>query len=284
MESVFLLDALTCLHGHEYVLCKGKIDASKQYKLTRLVPHSNVETDDPQELNCQLNIAVTYCPFVSEVTLFAIPNDECLLTLSQLQHIRSLSLLNCFEFVSFDNGILPFLQLRGPQLHTLRLEVSEIDVKLIGYLCVNLVKVELEFLNNFFSDLTKVKFTKDTRLFSKLLWLTLTCPNISLDNLSLRLLLSHCQNVNYVCLKGLNDMTDKTVTEMYESNSMDKLEKLILKHCDNITIDSLWPLLRRYNDLKVLHLVSCQKTTRQDADRIRKHIRKFRDPLDFEWS
>ena len=164
------------------------------------------------------------------------------------------------------------------------MKVSAIDTKVVGYFCPNVVKLELEFLNNFVSDVTPVKFNKDTKLFSRLLWLTLGCGNIGLDNFSLRLLLSHCQNITYLCLKNVNDMTDKTMAEIYASNRMNKLETLCLKHCDSITVDSVWPLLRRYNEMKVLHLVFCQKTTRQDAERIQKHVRKHKDPLDFKWS
>ena len=287
MESEFLLEALTNLHEQEYDRYNGKVDTSKQYRLTRLGPQSDVETkssDYSNELSRQLSLAVAYCPFVVEVTLFAFANDACLITLSLLQQIKSLSLLQCFEHVTFDNGILPFLQIRGQQMHTLRLEVSAIDTKVVGYFCPNVVKLELEFLNNFVSDVTPVKFNKDTKLFSRLLWLTLGCGNIGLDNFSLRLLLSHCQNITYLCLKNVNDMTDKTMAEIYASNRMNKLETLCLKHCDSITVDSVWPLLRRYNEMKVLHLVSCQKTTRQDAERIQKHVRKHKDPLDFKWS
>ena len=287
MESEFLLETLSNLHQQEYCRYNGKVDTSKQYKLTRLGPQSNVEaksSDFSHELSRQLSIAAAYCPFVVEVTLFAFANDECLVTLSLLQQIKSLVLMQCFEHVTFDNGILPFLQIRGQQMHTLRLEVSEIDTKVVGFFCPNVVKLELEFLNNFVSDATPVKFTKGSKLYSRLLWLSVACENISLDNFSLRLLLGHCQNITYLCLENVNDMTDKTMTEIYASNPMNKLDTLCLKHCDSITVDSVWPLLRRYNEMKVLHLESCQKTTRQDAERIRKHIRKHKDPLDFKWS
>ena len=87
--------------------------------------------------------------------LFA--NDECLITLSLLQNLKSSSLLHCFEHVTFDNGILPFLQIRGQQLHTLSLHVAEVDAKIVGYFCPNLVKLDLEFQNNYTSNSSKLK-------------------------------------------------------------------------------------------------------------------------------
>ena len=162
--------------------------------------------------------------------------------------------------------------------------MAEVDAKVVGYFCPNAVKVELEFHNNYVSDTSKVKITKDSKLFPKLLWLRVACENVSLDSYSLILLLSHCQNINYLCLKNVNDMTDETVSEIFESNPMDNLGTLCLKNCNTITAESVWPLLLRYNELKVLHLESCQHTTRQDSDRIRKHLRKHKDPLDFQWS
>ena len=286
VESDLLLEALGNLHKEEYIRLNGIIDSKKQYQLTRLGPmsYTKYRGNEKKHLSRHLSVVTAYCPHVTEVTLLAFANDQCLVTLSRLQNLRSLSLLHCFKSVTFNHGILPFLQIIGQQLSTLILEVPEVDTKVVGHFCPNLVKFGLEFQNNYLCDVFEAKITEESKLFSKLLWLRVACQDISIDASSLLLLLSNCENIHYLCLSRVSNMTDEIMSEIYETNPMDNLETLCLKHCDNITADSVWPLLYRYNELKVLRLESCKNIIRRDADQIRKELLKHKDPLDFGWS
>ncbi len=90
--------------------------------------------------------------------------------------------------------------------------------------------------------------------------------------------------LRYLFLSNVANLTDEVLAEVYQSNVLDNLESLCLERCDSVTMDSIWPMLERHNELRVLRLVACEQITLQDSERIGKEIRRQNNPLQSFWS
>ena len=61
------------------------------------------------------------------------------------------------------------------------------------------------------------------------------------------------------------------------------LQEIVLDHCDNITVASLWGLLEQPNDLTSLQCWQCKQINSKDKDVIKSTIAEENLSVYFEW-
>ncbi len=283
LESDLLLEAMNNLHEDEFFRLDEQVERAKQHRLTRLGPMSLA--GDVEKLGQSLSVAAAYCPNVNEVVMYSYANDESLLTVSRFERLRSMSLLQCFEGISLESGILPLLQIRGPQLHTLVMEVPEIDVPALAYFCPNVRKLGLEFQSCSSETHLAVKVAKNWKPFSHMQWLRVAYQQgASVGQSDLLMLLSHSPDLRYLHLNKLNDLTNEIMATVLEANPMENLENLTLQDCHHITVDAVWPFLLTENELRTLELENCAEITLRDATQMRREIANQKSDLELKWT
>lgn len=185
-----------------------------------------------------LIILVHICPYLTQVSLHWVEAD--LSVLGALKHLQEVKLAQCSAVNSNLKGLLEII---GYNIISLELhELRDVDLLMIGALCVNLKKmslvcdlqsVEESFLGiktPLFKELKDLKFGSE---YSECLFFN--CTNIR------KLEISRCQNFN-----------DNVVATLLTKNPLKQLQVLSIAHSGQLSMKTVHLLLESCDNLRVL--------------------------------
>ncbi|XP_050715630.1 uncharacterized protein LOC126998204 isoform X2 [Eriocheir sinensis] len=230
-----------------------------------------------------VDVAMTLCPYVLEVTLSnAIIPNELLYQTMRLENLAHLRLTNCDDLtLSFHEGVLPVLTLRGHNLISLLLaNFTVVDLVAIADCCPKLQNLA-------FSNITiyeEIMYPRDdlfTTLVNLEVWTTVTTDTC--NSVILRQLLGQCKGLQNLLVRGADALSDKLLHELWRTNPMPRLSRLTLDSCNNVTTAALYHLLEEDNHLTLLRVWSCFFVTRQDYRDLSQYIKDHNFDLYLEW-
>ncbi|KAG0714017.1 hypothetical protein GWK47_001705 [Chionoecetes opilio] len=240
---------------------------------------SSSEHIDPSSVD----VAVTLCPLVLEVTLSnAVIENELLYQTMRLEHLAHLRLTNCDGLsLNFHEGVLPVLTLRGHGLISLLLaNFTVVDLTAIGECCPRLQNLALSGVTIY----EEILYPRDhlfTTLVNLEVWTSVTTD--SCNATILRQLLSRCPGLQNLLVRGADALSDKLLQELWQTNPMHQLSRLTLDSCHNVTIASIFHLLEEDNKLTLVRLWSCFLITRQDSLNLQHYVKAHNCDLYLEW-
>jgi len=186
----------------------------------------------------QLIIMVQMCPYLKQVSFHKVEAD--LSVLGTLKHLREIKITQCNAVNSNLKGLLAIV---GYNITSLELyEVGDVDLLMIGVLCVNLKRMGLicEFQSSDSSFLgikaPLFKELEDLRFGSKYSeCLFFNCTNIR------KLEISRCDNLN-----------DDVFAELLRRNPLKQLQLLSICHSGRLSMNTVYLLLDSCDKLRVL--------------------------------
>lgn len=231
------------------------------------------------------------CPFITEVHFLRGVDNEGLLLISALKHVRTLHLANSVEeLITFDSGVLPVLQLIGSTVEELALnEINDLNVDYIGSCCPDLKNFKCliseyhsaNFQVDSHSELSNTKHVRFRKL-EKLEMLLFTAEN-NLSEFTLYHLIVNAIKLRSLNLAHVNVFGDSNVNSILEKNPLHYLEYLRLECCSHITAEGIWNILESENNLSTLSMLHCFEISRRDYDKFLKYLRSNNCDVNVQW-
>lgn len=275
-------------HSHQ---AEDEVAKEKQHNL-RLLTVSFLKSNlGPVEKTVEVSCA--FCPYITEVNFIHGVTNESLLYLSSLEHLRVLYLANCDEeSITFEEGLVPLLQMRGEQLHEISLyEINNVDIGVIGACCPNLRK-----FTSLIAGFKNAKFPMHShpeilmlshhKPFTKLthLKILLHTPEKFFPPEYLKSLLCNAKQITEVQLAFIETLTDSILEDVLNVNQLEHLETLTLENCDKVTVAPMLLLLEGPNDLTHLTLKRCKEITLQNFEYLADLAKSNQYDLEILWT
>ena len=239
-----------------------------------------------------IEVSCRICPYITEVYFVRGVTNQGLMYLSTLEHLKSVTLANSEEeAITFEEGIVPLLQIRGATIEELSLnDINKIDIACIGAFCPNIRTLSCLVagygVSEFLISSQPEVLNKGSRMFAKLidLKLLLHCPQNSFPAACLKLLFQNSHNLETLHLNNIDALTDDVMFEIFEANSLRSTNSVRLETCQHITAAPVWFLLEADNELAYLNLSHCLEITRQDVEDFERYCKSKRYNVKIVWS
>lgn len=217
-----------------------------------------------------LYLIVDLCPKISSLSMLCDGRIDDLSILATLDELKELK-LRCCDF--YANGIQTLLEIKGIEITNLHLEhVDRIDSNALVHIsqsCPNLkslVFYNCEFLDS--ASFNRNRFPVPPFMFLERLKCVAECPDSHLQ-----FLLSHCYNVKFIHLGSSTGIRDSTMEIVLSKNPMTKLEELKILHSSDLSMSTVYMLMRNCTNLRRLsELESWLGISTQELDSFRKEI------------
>ncbi len=251
---------------------------------------SSLSSTDPGVQDWEVEEALTACPLLKRLTVSSYHemNANSLTPLARDEgQLREIHIDDeaSHSTVSSAESLLPLMIAQGSILTTLSLgHISVVDVDAFLSLCPQLQHLTLFFNKSYvrqYSSILSPPPAVDGKMKNcgtQLRTLQLRCPVYRLPSSAMEedsawpsSKLLH-RLLNSPLLKSLHfqscpNLTDELMVQVLSNgNTFMNLQELSLLACDQITMESLMPILMGKNDLGLIELHVCREITRKDVD------------------
>ena len=239
-----------------------------------------------------VHVSVLVCPYLTEVHFMRGATDECVRSLSELEHLRVLHLGNSDEeLITFDGGVLPFITERGSSLLDLSLhEVNKIDIGAIAACCPNLKKISClvagyptaEFPIHTHPELIMAMKHPPFSMLEQVKVL-IHSPENTFPPQYVKLLMVKALKLRSLHLAFIHALDDTVLDFILEANSLKELEVCYLESCHSLSGDGIRRLIQECEVMKSLVMKYCNEITRQDFSEYCKLCSDNNYEMNIEW-
>ena len=285
-------EVLYRLHHKDFV--KGNSPPKEKIHYLQNLYHSNLKSNlSPVEKSIEVSVA--FCPYVTEVHFVRGLTNESVIQLINLEHLRVLNVANSDEeLVTFEEGLLPLLQVRGKNLDDLALfEINNLDLGVIAALCPNLRKFsclvagfpQAQFPMNTHPELIEMML-QSHKPFTKLEQVRVLIHTQSnrFPVQYVKILTKNAFNLKELHFAFVQSLTDEVFLNIIENNKMEQVEKITFESCNNISSAIGYLLLDLPNNLRHLLLKDCMEITRRDFDKYKKIVNENCYDMVVDWT
>lgn len=186
----------------------------------------------------QLIIMVQMCPFLTQISFHKVEAD--LSVLGALKHLREIKIAHCNAINSNLKGLLEVVgfNIMSLELH----EVGDVDLLMIGVLCVNLKRMGLicEFQSS-----ESPFFGIKTPLFKEL-------EDLRFGSKYSECLFFNCTNIRKIEISRCGNLSDDIFAALLRRNPLKQLEVLSICHSGHLSMNTVYLLLELCDKLRVL--------------------------------
>jgi len=228
----------------------------------------------------QLKLLITYCPRLTNISIFHDERIADLTVLSALEDLKDLKILNC-DF--FTDRIKEFLEKRGENLNSLHLEhVDEINLNALIYISQFCPKLKsLSLINCEFTNHQPLAFNIKKLAVPPFSCLERLCCVVDCSLVDLEFLLLHCFNIRFIQLGSSTGINSATFSRVLAQNPMKKLEELRILYGFDLSMDTVQLLMNCCDNLrKLTELESWEGITGSQLQNFRNYIRANNIDLD----
>ncbi|XP_076066825.1 uncharacterized protein LOC143040067 isoform X2 [Oratosquilla oratoria] len=232
-----------------------------------------------------VDLACALCPRTQTVTLSnAIVSSEVLYKFMALNHLAHLQLTNSEGMaLDFLEGVVPLLTVKGHQLVSLLLSnFAFVDVGAIGECCPRLQNLALSEVL-LFDEIGYPRENIFTELRALELWADPSPTYTTLSPVILQQLLAFCRGLRKLLLRSVVAINDKLFLQILEHNPMEKLSRLTLDGCPNMSALSLHALLSSTNDLILLRIWSCFLIGKDHQEELQRRVVEENCNVNLDW-
>ncbi|XP_067121209.1 uncharacterized protein [Centruroides vittatus] len=199
-------------------------------------------------------------PNLNSLCLYKVPVDDAeLISLPPFENLRrlSVSVKKSDSKLTFEEGILPFLQISGQRLKVLRLNNFQyVNIYPIGRLCQNLSSFSLYSIRHLhFRNQESIESTEP--IFGNLEFMKIENMRGDPWDDCLPTIFSHCPKLNCLVISSSRSINDDTVTKIIPY--LLSLKWFSISYCPNITKNSVYRILNG-----IPHLYSLWIWSRRD--------------------
>ncbi|XP_074660655.1 uncharacterized protein LOC141913104 [Tubulanus polymorphus] len=206
--------------------------------------------------------------------------------------IRALNMISGTNFngepmIDFAHDISTFLT-RPNAIRVLEfLDVVGVDVGLLAKFCPCLEQLHLEYIYHLEEcEIGDANGLLNEHSFDKLKELSLRfySGRVVMSDDTLGRLFVASRNLTSLNLEEVDAFNDDVMKTVRETNSLKRVENLILIHCNVVSGGALLPLVHGDNELRHLDLMDCWNVTKADSIAMNEFIESKNFDLEVEWS